>query len=233
MANFKAGSISSFRISFPDAQVDRLFAQMKRGANVLGKSIPSMQRLAMKAVLQSMATSTKVSQEYRDYKEVGVSRSGLNKVYEVETRYQTPKRKGKAVRASWRGNWRKQLIYARNENELKQRRAVIIAMRGLAAESWVQAGKRGRISLTKVEKLTRRSAHNAYIMKRAAHRWVTWNQSTKLDDPYIMVRNRLPYIESALEGGKNTIDTAMERGARGLEHMVDKMVKRKFRAYIK
>ena len=220
-------SNAAFSIEFPREDVRALFRAMERAQGVLGKSVPQAQRMAMKSVLSSMAASTKVSKEFRDYKDTGrTSRSGQNKVYAVKTKYSTPRRKGKALRVSWQGPWREQLIYAPNETELKQRRAVIIQMRGLAAESWRQAGVRGGVRLTKAERATKRSAHNAYITKRAAHRWVEWQSSSRGDDPYIRVTNRLPYINEALDGGPSAVSTAMARGARGLEHHIDKQLDR-------
>jgi cell division septum initiation protein DivIVA len=229
-------SAAQFSIDFPREDVRALFRAMDRAQAVLGKSVPQAQRMAMKSVLSSMAASTKVSKEFRDYRQEtetqfgitfgATSRSGRNKVYLVKTKYATPKRKGKALRRSWQGPWREQLIYAPNEQELKQRRAVIIQMRGLAAETWRQAGLRGGIRLTKAQKATARSAHNAYITKRAARRWVEWASSARGDDPFIRITNSLPYIEAALEGGNQAASTAMARGARGLEHHIDKQLAR-------
>lgn len=226
MASF---SQSSFRIDFPRKDVNALYKQIKRATREIGLSVPQALRLSMRSVLNSLSTSTRVSDEYREYREVGISRSKQNRVYAVTTRYRTPKRKGKSTRASWRGPLREQLIYAYNENDLKTRPAVIIAMRGLAKESWKQAGKKGNIKLNKVESSSARNAHNARIMKRAAHRWVEYTDSRKLDNPFVRVSNKLSYIENALQGGVNSVDTAMERAGRGLEKAIDKIAKRKLR----
>jgi hypothetical protein len=223
-------------LSFPTEDVRALFRAMDRAQAVLGKSIPQAQLMAMKSVLSSMAASTKVSDEFREYRQLtemqhGVvlssfSRSGKNRMYAVKTKYQTPKRKGKALRSSWQGPWREQIIYAPNETELKQRRAVIIQMRGLAAETWRQCANRGGVRLTKGERATKRSAHNAYITKKAARRWVAWRANRHGDDPYIRVTNSLPYINEALDGGPMAVSTAMARGARGLEHQIDRQLDR-------
>ena len=124
------------------------------------------------------------------------------------------------MRRNWQGDWRKQIIYAPSEEELRKRPAVIIAMRGLAAQTWREAGRRGGFRITAAERGGSRKAHNTRIMRRAAHRWVIYREKLSGSDPYCWLRNQLPYIEHAMTGGKHAVGTAMDRAARGLDKMI-------------
>lgn len=224
------GSNDIISITWPSNDVSALIAQMRRGEREVGLSVPTALRWAAKAVLQSVAKSTRVSPQYRQYKEVGVTRTKKNKIYEVDTKFQTPMRRGKATRASWQGPWRKQLIYAPNEAALKRRRAVVIAMRGLAAQSWLECGARGRLRITKAEMGGSRSARNKRIMRKAARRWVDFKAHLSGANPRIEIINNLRYITSALNGGEESINTAMKRAAAGMAERIRKTVARKMGA---
>jgi hypothetical protein len=214
----------SMTITFPREDVDRFYRAMQRMESELGMSHPHALRTGAKKVLGAMAQSTKVSQPYRDYREDGVTRSGLNRRFIVNTKYQTPKRKGKALRRSWQGPNRDQVIYAKNVNELKKRPALIIAMRGVAQESWRQVGQQGkfRIGTSKAFANDPRKAKWQRIMKKAARRWVDYRQVFGKAEQYIRITNRIRHIESALIGGKQTVSTVMERAAKGMERQIEK-----------
>lgn len=184
-------------------------------------------KVAARSVLSSLAKDTTVAEKYREYQDTGEkSRSGQNRKYLVTTKYATPMRKGKALRRSWQGPWRKQVIYAKNEQELKRRPAVIIAMRGLAAESWRALGKRGKITVKDWSKDTR-AAKNKRITKKAARRWVEWRSSLRGPLQYIVVTNHLQYIEHALQGGIAAVTSATERGARAMLHELENKVRKR------
>lgn len=216
--------MSEFTIDFPRDQVKQFERALKRVETDLGKSSKDAIYIGARQLLKSLATSTKVSEEFRDYELVGQSRSGLNNAYKVHTKYATPKRKGKALRRSWQGPWRDQLIYAKDVNELKQRPALIIAMRGIARESWLQAGRKGwiNIGVPKTETAKRREG----IMKKAARRWVRFTKKFGSTENYIHVSNNIRHIEQALVGGKKSVDDAMSRAARGVEKTIDNYLKK-------
>jgi len=217
-------------LKWPSEDVRALRAQMERGRRELGISIPTSLRWAAKAFLQSMAKSTKIAPKYRAYKEIGITRTKRNKVYEIDTKYQTPRRKGKSTRASWQGPWRKQLIYAPNESSLKRRPAVMIAMRGLAAQAWLECGARGRMKITKAEAGGSRGAKNKRIMRKAARRWVEFRAYMRGPNPRIEIGNNLRYAVSALTGGEATVESAMSRAAAGMAHRITETIKRKMGA---
>lgn len=187
-------------------------------------------RAAAGKVLNSLGKNTTVANRYRDFTDTGErSRSGLNKLYIVHTKYTTPKRKGKALRRSWQGNWRDQQIWARGVRELKRRPAVIVGMRGLAKESWRAVGKSGRVKLTKGELRTGsagdfRAARNTRIMKKAARRWVIWRANYVGDTPYIRIRNNLKYIRHAVKSG--AVNDAVQAGTRGMLHEMQRRVEK-------
>ena len=187
----------------------------------LNKSRSTAFRAAGAKVLSSLAKDTKVANRYRDFTDTGEkSRSGKNKKYIVHTRYRTPIRKGKALRRSWQGDWRNQIIYAKNTRELKRRPAVIVGLRGLAAETWKAAGKRGRIRVNGTD----RNATNKRIVKKTARRWVSYYAKLSGDDQYIRIQNALKYIRQAI--GPSALDTAIKKGARAMEGEVNARIAR-------
>jgi hypothetical protein len=216
--------MSEFSISFPPDQVRSFEEALLRIERDLGKSTQDAINMGARQVLRSLAASTRVAKMYRDYQQVGETRSGKNKIYKVKTKYVTPMRKGKALRRSSQGPWRDQLIYAFSENELRQRPAVIIGMRGVAKESWLQAGKKGRINIG-VPK-TETAKRTAGIMKKAARRWVDYSKRFTREESYIHIANNIRHINEALAGGPKAVDTAMDRAARGMNKMVEEYLKR-------
>jgi hypothetical protein len=214
-------------IDFPKEDVQKLMAQMKRAQKALNMRQPQVVKMGATHVLSALADSTKIGEPYREYQDTGkTSRSGKNKVYVVQTRYQTPKRKGKALRRSWQGPLRGQIIYAKNERELKRRPAVIIAMRGVARQSWMEAGKKAKLRLTAREKAgtataaQARAAQNKRRMRKAARRWVEYSAVLRGDNPYIKVTNRIRHINEALNGGQMAVATAMSRAADKMEKKI-------------
>jgi hypothetical protein len=203
--------------------LDNLHRAMKRWERELNVSETAAIKAGARAVLKSLAKDTVVAEEFREYRDTGeTSRTGRNKKYIVKTKYYTPQRRGKDLRRTWQGPWREQVIYAPDEAALKQRRAVIVQMRGLAAESWRQMGAMGRIRVKGFD----RASRNKRIMTKAAHRWVEWHQ--KLGGPlqYLTLVNNLKYIREALKGGVGSINDAVDRGARALVHHLENKLKR-------
>jgi hypothetical protein len=216
--------MADFTIKFPAEDVGRFMSSIESLQKELGWSARGSFRMGGKAMLTSLASRTKVSQPHRDFVHKGESRSGKNQVYEVLTKYRTPKRKGKALRRSWQGPWRGQLIYAKNETELKQRRAMIIAMQGVAKESWAQAGKKGQIRITKKDEGNPR---NARIMKKAARRWVEYKLRITEKEQYLQVTNTMRHIEQALIGGRAAASEALGKAASAVERTIINTIKRK------
>jgi hypothetical protein len=215
-------------IEFPKDDVRALMHQMERARKVLGKDLKGSILVAMKHVVQSLAAATRVSKKFREYTEVGRSRSGKLIAYIVATKYRTPKRKGKALRRSWQGDWREQAIWAPNEAALKRRPAVIIAMRGLAAESWRAAGARNKFNMRKNSETS--SGRNKAIMQKAARRWTDVEHRLTGDDPYIRVDNNLNYITQAINGGEGMINGAIGRAARAMSDSIERQAAKRMGA---
>jgi hypothetical protein len=176
-----------------------------------------------RSVLGSLAKATTVSDKYREFRDTGeTSRSGANRKFEVYTNFQTPKRRGKATRASWGDTWRWQTIYAKNVQQLKRRPAVRIGLRGLAAQSWRQMGAKGRIRIKDRSKDTT-DKRNARIVKKMARRWVDLSMNLRGIAKYVTLRNDIRYIRDAI-GGPATINEALQKGARGLIKSMNKQL---------
>jgi len=214
-------SDAPFAVEIERESVEGLSRAMGRFRTELGKTQRAALHMGKRMVLRSLAADTRVAKKYRDYRDTGeVSRSGLNRKFIVRTKYQRPKRKGKDLRRSWQGPWRDQAIWAKNVRELKQRRAVIIAMRGLAKESWKALGARGRVRVKGFDQPSR----NKRIMKKAARRWVVYRQNMAGNKPYVMLSNHLRYITQALKSGSYSVNNAIRNAGRAMEGMTDRML---------
>jgi hypothetical protein len=202
------------------ASLAELDDAMRIYEKMLGTSRNHALHAGKRAVLKSLGAATTVAPQYRDYEDTDErSRSGLNKKYLVHTKYATPKRRGKALRRSWQGDWRKQAIYARGVRDLKRRPAVRIAMRGLAKESWSAIGRRGRVKI--VSRTGKMIPRDKRIMKTAAQRWVKYHQDLGGIVRTITMQNRLRYITKSMRGGQGAVDVAVSKAARAMLHTID------------
>jgi len=221
------GNNSSISLEVDAGDMLRIEQQMVRARRELGVSLPHSINMASRAILNSLGASTKVSQQYRTFRDTGKkSRSGQNKRFEVWTRYSTPKRKGKATRASWQGPFRWQPIYAKNAAQLKKRPALIIVMRGLAKASFGQAMKKGNFGFPKAAIGPGVKAKNLRIMLKAAHRWVAVTKRLTGNYPFFKMVNNLRHIMPALRNGPQTVDSAIARAADGMEKNITKQIER-------
>lgn len=207
--------VNGFSVDWPEADVARLLERMDRAQRACAMSFPQSMRLAFRSILNSVATSTNVSKVLREYTDVGMTKSGEKHIFEV-------------INLSMRAKKKVTKIYARNEEELKLRPAVMIAMRGLAAQTWREAGKRGGFTVTKAEAAGSLSAKSARIMKIVARKWVDYSSNMSGDSPFIKMANRLPYIRQAMVGGANAVDTAVERAGKAMERVIESKIKKEF-----
>jgi hypothetical protein len=220
----------SFKIEKGD--IATLQKAMQRAQRELNLKQPQAIKMAMTHVLSGLANSTTVSKPYRDYEDKGPApRSKVgNRIYVVTTKYQTPKRKGKALRRSWQGPFRGQVIYAKNERELKRRPAVIIAMRGVARQSWMEAGKKSKLRLTAREvegtatAVQARAAKNKRRMRKAARRWVSYEANLKGDNAYIKVTNHMRHISAATS--PSALSMVIGRAAQMMENRINGLVRK-------
>lgn len=214
---------SGVLVEFPQKDVKALSAAMEKGAKYLNWDNKKALQSAVLYVTKSLAASTKVSEKYRKFRDTGrTSRTGANRVFEVWTRYSTPKRRGKVLKRSWYGapfHW--QTIYAKNAAALKRRPALNIAMRGLARQSWHAAAASMRRNIGGSGGLTGRDVPSV------ARKYGIMGWHLAGNDQWAEIRNKLPYIEQALSGGPQDVVTAMARAARAMEHSIEKqLVKR-------
>ena len=213
--------------------------QMDRAQKELSLAQPQAIKMAMTHVLSGLSKETKISQPYRDYQDAGEVKNSKvgNRRYVVTTRFQTPRRKGKTLRRSWQGPVRGQLIYARNERELKRRRAVIIGMRGVARQSWLEAGKKAKLRLTKREiegtatMAQARAAQNKRRMRKAARRWVSYRADLRGDNPSITITNSIRHISAATP--PSALSNLMNQASKMMENRINGLIRKKFEKGLK
>jgi len=210
-------------VAFQPEDRKKFFDAIRRLENELGRSHKSASRQAARQILSSLAKITKVAPTHRKYIKLGKSRTGKTTKFKVITKH--TKHGGTARRWSAQGAWRRQIIYAKNVRELKKRPAMIIAMRGVAQQSWKQAGRKGRINVGVGKEET--AKRRAGIMKKAARRWVDYNEVKGPNGMGIAISNRMRHIEDALIGGRTAVSQTMATAARGLNKAVERELKRR------
>ena len=212
---------------FPKRDASNFFKSMERGRVELGWSLGNSLRRGSWALINSIGTSTKVAPAKRKFhKDLDDSRRiEKQKKTDCETKrlgYNPVKQKEQLwVVKTKLGN--KRYFRAKGKREANKHPFVRIANRGLAKYSWAwgMGSLGGRGSSTDVTQSA----------KQKAPRRVQVTSNLRGDDPWVKVTNKLDYITSALRGGLHSVDTAMERAARGLQHEIDKTLAKKFGAH--
>ena len=195
-------------IEFPRADVDALFRQMDRAQKELGRSLGNAVRTAANRVALSIGTSTKVSPKHRKITATGETSRNRNKRFEV---YSDKSRKTFSV-------------WAKNMREAKRRKAVVISRRGLAKATWRRAASEASAGGGVGQGGVTESA------KRLADRHARGKGVFTGVDPWAMMESSLDYAQDALQGGPRDVDTAMERAASAMEHLIDRQIERKLGA---
>jgi hypothetical protein len=196
-------------ISFPHADARALFAQIKRASTELGKSNRQAVKMGAWSVATTLGTSTRVAKKVRDVKPVSRSRRAGSKPFEVM-----------AYRSS--GGTHKFNVFARNLREAKKMPGARVRNYGLAKASWKwmikklgSGGGLGGIGKPGADEAQGRSG-------------VTFNLGGP--DPFIVLKNRVGYIVKALQGGPQSVTTAMSRAARYMEKVIDGNIRKKLGA---
>lgn len=205
-------------IEFPSADVDALFRQMDRAQKELGRSLGNAVRTAANRVALSIGTSTKVAPKHRKVTATGntssnrrYSESGgfyQNKQFEV---YSDKSRKTFSV-------------WAKNMREARQKKSVVISRRGLAKATWSRAAREASAGGGVGQGGVTASAHR--LSARHARGKGVFNGV----DPWAMMESGLDYAQDALQGGPRDVDTAMERAASAMEHLIDRQIEKKLGA---
>jgi len=205
--------MSDVDIQFPKADAEALWREVDRAQKALGKSLGQAVRFAAWSVASSLGARTKVSGQYRPYREVKETsrerqRFGGQKLYKV-TSHKSGAKKEFVVRS-------------RSVRELKQMPQVTIGQRGLAKMAWFwgikQIGGGRNIAKGGATPKAQRSATDATTVRKRL----------KGDDPFVEIRNKLPYARAALQGGEAEISSAMGAAARHMATIIDANIKKKF-----
>jgi len=195
----------SFTLTWPEKDVEAIMAEMERGRRELGRDYPHMLRAGMKAILNSVGASTRVAPKKREITKGTAKppRRGL-KAFDV-TGYFGKKPKTLQTKT----------VFSRDKRTATKYHGTI-GNSGLAKRTWAIAGKMFGASVlsSAVSSMTDRIAGNS----------VDVSKNFTGEDQFIQVANGLNYIESALNGGPNDINTAMERAASGLTQSIDRQI---------
>jgi len=209
-------------IDFPREDVAALFSQIRRAQRDLNMSEGRAIMQAVKHVSASLGTSSRVSPEYRPYREIGTTRKGDKKIYRISTYRGKHSYKGKFKQKFTRNaGLREGVAYARDEAHLKTFPSVKIKFRGLAKRSWTAFRGAGRAG--GVKGITKDAIH-------AASRHMQFTSQMRGDDIWAKLSNKLEYIEDALNGGPKAVDEAIGRAARGMEESLNRQIAKKMGA---
>ena len=191
--------IDNMTIAFAPGDIRDLQRQMRRAESVLGKDTGQAVKFAAWAVARSLGASTRVAKQYRPYKAESTTRKRVKKF---------------AVTSHRRGGTNTFPVYAPSVAELKRTPYVRIGNKGLAKGSWMWGiGALGPIKGS--------GAGVGKSAKRYARRWVDVGKQLRGINPTVTIRNKLGYIVDALRGGPQDVTTAMARGARQMEKIID------------
>lgn len=197
---------SDLQLVWPKGDVDRLFAAMESARRYLNYDFGHSLRAAAKALVSSLGASTRVAPKFRDITESHVNPGRKDwKAYDVTGWFGAPRKfMTKTVRST-------SLASAKYYHAWIRRR-------GLAKRTWTaNPASPGEQSGFRADQKT----------SAVARKYVAIDQQYSGVDLYFSLRNRLPYIESAMNGGPNAVSSAMARAASGLEKSVERqLVKR-------
>lgn len=197
-------------IEWPQADADALFAAMEKARRELNYDYPHSLRAGMKAVLQAVGTSTRVAPKRREItNSLAIPPRKNLKAFDITGYFGKPRKLGTRT------------IFAESKrNAIKYHGT--IGNRGLAKRTWSIAGKMFGASVMA-------SAVKSYTDKLARNN-VDVTKNYTGENQFIQVSNGLPYIEAAIDGGPNAINTAMQRAASGMLASVDRQIAKRMGA---
>lgn len=197
-------------MEFDQRQVDALFRQIEAAQRLLNYDIGRAVGAAARSLLASLSASTRIAPKQRkitEVSEVQPSQRGLH-VFDIEGYFGKPRKHGvKRVQS--------------HSLETARRRYAMIRNRGLAKLTWKSAASALKLSI-----LDALGASAGDAAKKAPRYVATQSKFSGMES-FVLIRNRLDYIEQAMQNGSRSVDTAMQRAADGMEHSIEKqLVKR-------
>jgi hypothetical protein len=203
-------------IQFPTRDIEALQRAMARNGAEFRKGIPQQLKFAGGAIGRTLGTSTRVSDKH----------IALAKVNQTEARLlDIERRKGlqSFIGTKYYGaHGPKQVtIFARGIAAARRDIRAQLYRRGLAKSSW-RASIEG---LPGAREVSVKGGVNSKTRQKAI-RFAAKTRSLKGDNPYIVIGSFLDYATAALEGGPQSVNTAIERAARHMHHIMDGAAKK-------
>jgi hypothetical protein len=184
---------------------------MARSGAEFGRSIAQQLKFAGGSIGKTLGTSTRVSAKH----------IALAKVNRTEARLlQIERRTGKQSFIGTRyfgSNLKQVTIFAKGIAAARKDIRAQLYMRGLARLSWRASveGLPGASGIS-VRGGVVRSKTRAKALQFAAKQ-----RNLRGNNPYILIGSFLDYATAALEGGPQSVNTAIARAARYMEHVMD------------
>ena len=207
-------------IEFPQADVDAMFAQMRRAQKELGKSSKESLKWAGSLLITSLAASTKSTPKSK-------KRELIDNPHPMA---QTDHRRAKIGVMKWLKNkqvfvpiyrvgeygggriWGEDRIMSKSDSRAIMHKKREIPRKGFAKRSWYMLrkvfGRGGEIYIDGVPRI-------------GSIRW-TGGET----DPTVKILNKVKYMDKALKGGKSAIDTAMGRASQNLLGRINRLVEK-------
>ena len=235
----------AFDIAWPEKDVRSLFAQIERAQKQLKMDERKALQMAGYFVARSLSASTKVSAKTRPivknpHKDAGTDKRrapyGVMKWKNGKQVFQPIYKTGefgglrffdkKTVawhdRSGGSGQWKKIASGADPANPeiivpgIKSDKRRKIGRRGFAKKSWQWASKHIR------------NSGSGRIMDIPDMVEIDWSKSK--GETVLKITNNVRYIEAAMKGGREAVDTAMNRAANGLRDSIDRQLKKRLGA---
>lgn len=198
-----------FSFEFPQAESERMFAEMQRAQRTLGISMRGSVAWAGSLLAQSLGARTKLSEKKRVMVDNPNPSSDRRRAPFGTMVWRNGEQVFKPV---WRTGKAGSHYYASKE-EAKNDRRLIIGRRGLAKKSWTWM------------KNTNRNA-SATIMGARNVSSTDW--SGGVDNPTLTITNELRYMQHALIGGSGALSGAITAATNRLHHEINRKAAKAF-----
>jgi hypothetical protein len=200
-----------------------VMAAMERGRKELGMSLGAVVRMGLRSVASTLGTETAVAPAKRKAGSRTALEQRLTKSGKVS------KRPGKTTTygLEWERGPVKGFIAvagAKNRAEAKASPKAVIKRRGYAKASWHHAAAKAGVR-TGVKRGVASSQTQGKVWRRVSGEGVYSGR-----EPRAMIENRVKYMDAALKGGANAVESAMQRAGRFMGHEIDRRIKEKLEA---
>jgi len=202
-------------IDFPARDMAALQRAMARNATEFGKSIPQQLKFAGGSIGRTLGTSTRVAPKYIALAKVNAKEARLLDI-ERRTGLQS------FVGTKYFGSTPRQVtIFAKGIASARKDIRAQLYYRGLAKLSW-RASIEG---LPGAREVSVRGGVQAKTRAKAVQ-FAARARNLKGNNPYIVIGSFLSYATAALEGGPQSVKTAIERAAGYMMHTMDGAAKK-------